>query len=325
MLMLAILALGMLTFRIGKAAVLRSGAQTAADAAALAGAAHDPRPADRADGDDRHVRLRARQRAARARRRRRLREAQRRAADGHEDGGRRRARLGRHRDEKIDAPKDDREGKARRAGARRARDFQSPGFGGGGGGGGGRRHRRRHDITDKEWKELEKDLHKPLDCHDIQLLADFFKAHGAIPPYENVYTRRPADRRPAASAARPRWHYACGNSGAIDLNYPRDRGVDHRRRSRPHLIKLGFFTMWQVENHYDHMHIDPPAARSPARRRGGAAGSLTDSLLEVKLVDWDAPSPTGLGGRLRRRPGRHPVRPAGPAGRERRSARCSTA
>ena len=39
MLMLAILALGMLTFRIGKAAVLRSGAQTAADAAALAGAA----------------------------------------------------------------------------------------------------------------------------------------------------------------------------------------------------------------------------------------------------------------------------------------------
>ena len=38
MLMLAILALGMLTFRIGKAAVLRSDAQTAADAAALAGA-----------------------------------------------------------------------------------------------------------------------------------------------------------------------------------------------------------------------------------------------------------------------------------------------
>ena len=38
MLMLAILALGMLTFQIGKAAVLRSDAQTAADAAALAGA-----------------------------------------------------------------------------------------------------------------------------------------------------------------------------------------------------------------------------------------------------------------------------------------------
>src|SRR4051794_41478776 len=38
MLMLAILVLGMLTFRIGKAAVLRSNAQTASDAAALAGA-----------------------------------------------------------------------------------------------------------------------------------------------------------------------------------------------------------------------------------------------------------------------------------------------
>jgi len=38
MLMLAILAIGVLAFRIGRAAVLRSGAQTAADAAALAGA-----------------------------------------------------------------------------------------------------------------------------------------------------------------------------------------------------------------------------------------------------------------------------------------------
>ena len=38
MLMLAILAIGALSFRIGKAAVLRSNAQTASDAAALAGA-----------------------------------------------------------------------------------------------------------------------------------------------------------------------------------------------------------------------------------------------------------------------------------------------
>src|SRR5215218_385421 len=38
MLMLAILAIGVLAFRVGRAAVLRSGAQTAADAAALAGA-----------------------------------------------------------------------------------------------------------------------------------------------------------------------------------------------------------------------------------------------------------------------------------------------
>ena len=36
--MLAVLAVGMLMFQVGKAAVLRSGAQTAADAAALAGA-----------------------------------------------------------------------------------------------------------------------------------------------------------------------------------------------------------------------------------------------------------------------------------------------
>jgi hypothetical protein len=65
---------------------------------------------------------------------------------------------------------------------------------------------------------------------------------------------------------------------------------------RPHLIKLGFHTLWQVENHFDHMHIDFQGSSSPTGFGGGlgAAGSLTDSFLQVKLVDWDAPAPTGL-------------------------------
>ena len=67
---------------------------------------------------------------------------------------------------------------------------------------------------------------------------------------------------------------------------------------RPHLIKLGFHTLWQVENHFDHMHVDFQGSASPTGFGGGlgAAGSLTDSFLQVKLVDWDAPAPAGLAG-----------------------------
>jgi hypothetical protein len=92
-------------------------------------------------------------------------------------------------------------------------------------------------------------------------------------------------------------HYACGNSGAIDLNYPQGIEASVIEEVRPHLIKLGFFTMWQVENHYDHMHVDFGGGVSPTPGGGGllgAAGSLTDSFLQVKLVDWNAPSPTGF-------------------------------
>ena len=94
------------------------------------------------------------------------------------------------------------------------------------------------------------------------------------------------------------FHYACGDSGAIDLNYPAGIEASVIDEVRPHLIKLGFHTLWQVENHFDHMHIDFQGSASPTGFGGGlgAAGSLTDSFLQVKLVDWDAPAPTGLGG-----------------------------
>ena len=66
--------------------------------------------------------------------------------------------------------------------------------------------------------------------------------------------------------------------GAIDLNYPAgERGVGRSTRSRPHLIKLGFRTIWQVEDHFDHMHVDVRAAR---RRSASAAGSARLGLAE---------------------------------------------
>ena len=311
MLMVAILALGMLSFKIGKAAVLRSGAQTAADAAALAGAG--------ADRDQLLAQMATTGTADLTRVSRPLVAAA--AADYARRNGARLINMKMEgadvrawvtTNEKIDPPKEDREGKASARGRVELVTFQSLGlsFGGGGGalgGGTGNVH-----ITDKEWKELEKKLHKPLDCPDMRVLADFFKAHGAIPPYENVYMGDPP-MAPGGERKSTSRHYACGNSGAIDLNYPQGIEASVIEEVRPHLIKLGFFTMWQVENHYDHMHVDFGGGVSPTPGGPlGAAGSLTDSFLQVKLVDWDAPSAIGIGASFLGGPGGIPFGPPDP-------------
>jgi hypothetical protein len=311
MLMIAILALGMVSFTIGKAAVLRSGAQTAADAAALAGARNirDQLVAQVATTGTADF-ARVNQMLVRAEAIRYAKKNDARLTNFKMEGADVRAWVST--DEEIDPPKQDREGKASARARVELVTFQSLGvdFSGGGGSGGG--GTGNVHITDKEWKELAKDLHKPLDCPDMRVLADFFLKHGAIPPYENRYMggepMPPGGERSGSSQ-----HYACGHSGAIDLNYPQGIEASVIDEVRPHLIKLGFFTMWQVENHYDHMHIDAGGGTSPAPGSAlGAAGSLTDSFLQVKLVDWDAPSPTGLGALFVGGPGGIPFGPPDP-------------
>ena len=310
MLMLAILALGMLTFEIGKAALLRSGAQTAADAAALAGARNIrdqliAQVSTTGTSDFSRVNI-VLVRAAAAdyakRNDARLTDLKMEGAD---------VRAWVTIDEKIDPPKQDREGEARARARVELLTFQSLGvnFGGGAGGGGGTGDVH---ITDKEWEELEKDLHKPLDCPDMRVLADFFKKHGAIPPFENVYMGDPP-MAPGGERDSTSRHYRCDNSGAIDLNYPQGIEASVIEEVRPHLIELGFFTMWQVENHYDHMHVDFGGGVSPTPGAGlGAAGTLSDSFLQVKLVDWDAPSAVGLGALAVGGPGGIPFGPPDP-------------
>ena len=315
MLMLAILAIGMLAFKIGKAAVLRSGAQTAADAAALAGAKNIR--------DQLIAQMSTTGTADLSRINRALVGAAAATYAGKND-----ARLVDFKvegadvrtwvttDEQIDAPRETREGKASARARVELVTFQSLGlnFGSGtavgGGGGTGSVH-----ITDKEWKELGKKVSKPYGCDDMRVLADFFKAHGAIPPYENVYMGDPP-MPPGGERSTTSRHYACGNSGAIDLNYPPGIEASVINEVRPHLLELGFFTLWQVENHYDHMHVDFGSGVSPTGGGAGllgAAGSLTDSFLQVKLVDWDAPSTVGFASRFLAGPGGIPFGPPDPA------------
>src|SRR4051794_29505523 len=164
-LMLAILALGMLTFRIGRAAVLRSDAQTAADAAALAGArsvrdqltaqvmstgtsdlARVSKAAARAAADDYAKRNGAR------------------LTDFKMDGADVRAFVDTGGQE-VDPPKDDRRGKAR------ARAWVGLVFGAASGGGGGNMGpppgRGDPTISPAEWKSIAKQLHSPPGCADV--------------------------------------------------------------------------------------------------------------------------------------------------------------
>jgi hypothetical protein len=214
-------------------------------------------------------------------------------------------------EERVDPPKEEREGKASARGRVELVTFQSLGAGldfdsGSVGSIGGDTH-----ITDKEWKELAKDIHKPLGCDDILTLGEFLKQHGAIPPYENAALGTPPIP-PGGERKTTSYHYQCGGSGAIDLNYPSGIEKSVIDEVRPHVIKLGFHTLWQVDNHFDHMHIDYAGVPSLLGGPTGAAGTLADSFLQVKLIDWDAPSPVGLGAGFVGGPGGIPFGPPDP-------------
>jgi hypothetical protein len=289
MLMLAILAIGVLAFRIGRAAVLRSGAQTAADAAALAGARSirdqlvqqvvTTGTSDLARVNPVLVRAAATDYAERNGAR--LTKFTMVGAD---------VRASVSTEERVDPPKHEREGRARaRAQVQLALFSSLPGAPASGpvtGVGGDT------SISAKEWKAIGKELHDPPGCADVVKLGEFLKAHGAVPPYENAALGTPpmpaGGERSSAS-----FHYKCNNSGAIDLNYAGNEKaiID---RIRPEVEKLGFRTIWQTDNHFDHMHIDFGNTPSIFGGPAGSAGPLQDTFLEVKLVDWEAPTSLGF-------------------------------
>jgi hypothetical protein len=299
----------MLTFGIGRAAVLRSGAHTAADAAALAGARsiRDQLAAQVATTGTSDL-ARVNEALVRAA-----------AADYAKRNGGRLVKLEMEGadvrtwvdtdEEKVDEPQEEQRGEAK-ARARLelifAPGFGAGGLGGGAAGGGG----PFKPIAEKDWKKLEKELKYPPDCDDLYKLGRFLQDHGAVPPYENARLGDPPS--PPGERSETSWHYQCGNSGAIDLNYAgNEKAIIDSQIGWFH--KLGFNTLWQVENHYDHIHINPPGGEGVGGAiGGGAAGPLQHTLLEVKLVDWNAPSPTGFAAGFVGGPGGIPFGPPNP-------------
>lgn len=293
----AIVAVGVLTVQIGRAAVLRSDAQTAADAAALAAvrnirdqlAAMVARTGTSSFEliDDRAVYAAAAAYAARN--------------HAHLTGGPQRSGadvrvwVATEKTQGPDAPsgQEDSRGRARA----RARLELSPIFSSGGGGGGAP---TGHDttITDAEWDALERRLkHRPPRCtddpadNDVYILGRFLQRHGGQTHENRELGDEPeTDVGHAANSE----HFHCNWSGAIDLTFPGAAGGQDAILDalQPKLTALGFRTFWRVPDHFDHMHVDTGAGVGGT---GGATGPLVDSVMDVRLVDWDAPAITGYG------------------------------
>jgi len=285
--MLAILALGAMTFQIGKAAVLRSGAQTAADAAALAGAGsvRDQLAAQVAATGTSSFEAVSEPLVRAA------------AADYAKRNG---AKLTDLKLEGADVRAwvktkgnvDDTETKGE-ARARARVELVAGTASGGGGNLGPSPGSGSPTISAKEWKEFAKTISKPPGCADIVKLGRFLREHNS----QIIENRALGDDPRPGSHSAGGYHYKCDNSGALDVNY------DHTGNEKgiiDALIgpvqKLGFRTIWQTDDHYDHAHFDVANTPSISGGPGGAAGPLQDTLLEVKLVDWDAISPQGLAG-----------------------------
>jgi hypothetical protein len=295
-LMLAIVGLGVLGFQIGKAAILRSEAQTAADAAALAGAREIKRQLEvqwatfgTTDVTAIDTAAVVAQMADYARRNGARLDPDR---PPQINGADVKAWVETEEDLGDDARELDREQTRGEARARARLSLMLPGYNTGAGipipGGGSPR------ISDDEWDELAKRISKPPVCRDVVTLGLFLKSHGFM-VWQNAHPELGGD--PGHSYNPSSWHLKCGGMGAIDVNFGPACGdlcATETRAIDPliePLQKLGFFTIWRAEGHYDHLHVDP--SRSGLVGAGGATGGFTGALedvgLDIELIDWEAP------------------------------------
>ena len=105
-----------------------------------------------------------------------------------------------------------------------------------------------------------------------------------------------AVRRPAASTTPTGYHYKCDNTGALDVNFGGPATWTRAKSAVDPIIA-------DLRGSASARSGAPPAtsttctSTSPTRARsapaaaadGGFVGALEDALLEVKLIDWDAP------------------------------------
>jgi hypothetical protein len=306
--MLALLAVGVLMFQVGKAAVLRSGAQTAADAAALAGAEEIKRQlmaqwATTGTTDItliNQVLVRAQMRAYAKKNDATLIESSvviqgvdvKAAVTTDDDLG----------DGAKEIGKEDAEGQAHA----RARIELTPGLGGGASigplPGGGESSGAVPRISEKEWDEIKKKLGSGApDCDDVVTLGRFLQEQGFAVGENNAF----GGVAPVHTDGS--YHYQCGGRGALDVNFgppgnlvkPETDAVDPVIAP---LRELGFRTIWRAAGHYNHLHVDVANSGAIGAGSGGAMGGFTgpleDVLMEVRLIDWDAPTAPfyGFGG-----------------------------
>ena len=310
------LALGLLFFQVGKASVLRSDAQNAADAAALAGAQEIQRQllaqyaltgfTDPTLISEPAVIAKMREYAHRNHGELVKQELNTMAVDV-------KAWVVSERELGEDAEPAEREdfqatAKARAQVSLATYSLGDPGLGStappqGGVPGGG-----IPKVTDEEWKELKRKIGPaPRDCPDVIALGLLLVEKGFM-VWQNAH---PALGGDAGHDDKPQSnHHACNDMGALDVNHgPSGDNVPVEIAAVEPLLgplhELGYSTIWQEAGHYNHIHIDIGGSGGavdlgPGGGTGGFgfAGPLDHTGLEVKLVDWEKPVATlvDLGG-----------------------------
>lgn len=160
-------------------------------------------------------------------------------------------------------------------------------------------------IADDEWEKLGKGISSPPKCgataaaNDIVALGELLRAHGFLVGENADLGDDPAPGVHSATG----FHYQCHHSAAIDVNVGQgDEGAAIDELIEP-LHKLGYRTIWRATGHYDHIHIDvangsvdQDASIGSGSGSGGAVGGLEETSLAVKLIDWDAAYATYIGG-----------------------------
>ena len=155
-------------------------------------------------------------------------------------------------------------------------------------------------ISDDEWDRLKKQIGSPPSCddskNDLVPLGELLRKHGFAVGENADLGDNPAPGVHSATG----YHYRCHNSAAIDLNHDQgNEGATLDALVEP-LHRLGYRTIWRTTGHFDHMHIDVAASPSIGAGfgPGGAVGGLEETMLGVKLIDWNAAALPfgGLGG-----------------------------
>lgn len=299
LIMLATLAIGIAVFQVGKASALRSDAQTAADAAALAGAKNlrdqlaRPRPDGRVVIDQAEVRRVAADYAARN-------DA--RLLGMEMLGSDVRVRVTTNQAlgdtaRPLDA-QDER-------GVARARATMSVlGVGGlagpPGDPAGGPAPTGRSRFTDAGFEKLAEEIGKPpFSSEQIVILGRFLQEHGLRVSEHPAFGGLTTDKHARYGTAD---HY---NGGAIDVNSPISDAAELPIFDdiEPKLAEIGFNVIWREPNHApgdnSHMHIDigPSGIGGGPPRLPALGGGGGDIVTEIRLVPWEgAPTPLLPGG-----------------------------
>jgi hypothetical protein len=159
------------------------------------------------------------------------------------------------------------------------------------------------EVSDDEWKKLGEKIGKPPGCKDLITLGHFLQDKRFAISENRYFGGITVQHEPNG------YHYKCDDAGALDVNFGRPGNLVPEEVAAVDpmiapLRKLGFRTIWRAAGHFNHLHVDiassGPIGAGSGGNDGGFAGPLEDVMLEVRLIDWNAPAAAfvlgGVGG-----------------------------